>query len=102
MFSLGRLPYAGGNARDTIGEINSGYRLPVPVEISRDNSLIKIYDQVVKKCLLLNPEQRWTFTDLVDYFETYLTSEEKDDYKRLEDQYVEMQNIITANSKTSN
>jgi hypothetical protein len=31
-----------------------------------------------------------------------LTSGEKDDYKRLEEHYVEMQNIITANSKTSN
>ena len=43
-----------------------------------------------------------SFTDLVDYFETYLTSEEKDDYRRLEEKYVEMQNIITAKSKTSN
>jgi serine/threonine protein kinase len=94
MFSLGRVPYAGENARETISEINSGYRLPVPVEISQVKPLVKIYEEVVKKCLLLDPNQRWTFTDLVDYFETYLTSKEKDEYKRLEDNYVEMQNII--------
>ena len=102
MFSLGRSPYAGANARDTISEINSGYRLPVPVEISQVKLLAKIYEEVVNKCLLLDPKKRWTFTDLVDYFEAYLTPEEKDDYKRLEEQYVKMQNVITAKSKTSN
>ena len=102
LFSLGRLPYAGQNATDTITKINSGYRLPVPVEISRVKPLAKIYEEVVNKCLLLDPKKRWTFTDLVDYFEAYLTPEEKDDYKRLEEQYVKMQNVITAKSKTSN
>jgi serine/threonine protein kinase len=51
MFSLGRLPYAGENARDTISEINSGYRLPVPVEISRVEPLAKIYREVCSQNL---------------------------------------------------
>merc|ERR1712051_538036 len=43
LFSLGRLPYAGQHSTDTISKINSGYRLPVPVEISRVKPLAKIY-----------------------------------------------------------
>ena len=94
MLSLGRLPYAGENAKDTIREINSGYRLSVPEEISRVQDLVEIYEEVAKRCWQLNPKERWTFTDLVDYFESYLDSKEKEEYKRLEDKYVEMQNII--------
>ena len=92
MLSLGRLPYAGQNVKDTIREINSGYRLSVPEEISRVQVLVEIYDEVAKRCWQLNPKERWTFTYLVDYFETYLTSEEKDEYKRLEDKYVYINN----------
>ena len=98
MLSLGRLPYAGENVKDTIRVINSGYRLSVPEEIIRVKELVEIYEKVAKMCLVLNPKERWTFTDLVDYFETYLTSEEKKEYKRLEDKYIEMQNIINIDS----
>ena len=95
IFSLGRVPYAGENARDAISEIKTGYRLPVPVEISSVKLLVKIYQEVAKnRCWVSDPKQRCTFTDLVDYFETLLTAKEKDDYKELEDKYVEMQNII--------
>ena len=46
-----------------------------------------------------------TFTELVEYFETYLKPIEKEERKRLEDKYVEMQNIVkidTPMSKTLN
>ena len=61
------------------------------------------YEEVAKRCWQLNPKERSTFTDLVDFFESYLTSEEQEEYRRLEDKYVEIQNIIdTTMLKTMN
>ena len=94
MLSLGKLPYVGRNAKETIDEIKTGFRLPVPDEICQVQSLVTLYQEATKWCWQLDPKQRWTFTDLVEYFETYLLPTEKEEHKRLEDKYVEMQNII--------
>ena len=92
---MGRFPYAGGNANDTIAEIILGFRLPVPDEISEVQWLVKCYNEVTKMCWELDPKQRCSFLDLVKTFETYLTTEEKENYKRLE------QNIIETKEKIS-
>ena len=88
ILSVGRTPYAGANANDTIEEIKRGYRLPTPYEISQFQWLIKCYDEVTKMCWHPNPKQRSSFANLVQTFETYLTSEEKEDLQRLEQNYI--------------
>ena len=77
MLSIGRTPYAGCNANDTIKEIKSGYRLPPPIEISQLQWLVKCYNEVTKMCWHPKPKQRSSFANLVETFETYLKSEEK-------------------------
>jgi serine/threonine protein kinase len=84
MLSMGRFPYAGGNQNDTIAEIILGFRLPVPDEISEVQWLKQCYEEVAKMCWQLDPKQRSSFSDLVKTFETYLTTDEKENLRRLD------------------
>ena len=84
MLSIGRTPYAGCNANDTIKQIKAGYRLPAPDEISQFEWLVKCYHEVTQMCWHSKPKQRSSFSDLVKTFDTYLTTEEKENVQRLE------------------
>ena len=88
MLSIERNPYAGGNANDTIKEIKAGFRLPPPDEIAQIKWLVECYNEVTKMCWHINPKKRSSFSELVETFETYLTTEEQDNYKRLEQNLV--------------
>ena len=46
-----------------------------------------MYLEVTKQCWQLSPKYRWNFSDIVDYLQTYLNAEEKDEYKKLEGDY---------------
>ena len=76
MLSIGQAPYAGCNADDTIKQIKAGYRLPPPDEISQLPWLIKCYNEITQMCWQPKPKHRSSFSDLVQTFETYLTSED--------------------------
>jgi serine/threonine protein kinase len=84
MLTIGRTPYPGGNAKDTIKEIKAGLRLPVPDEISQFEWLVKCYNEVSKMCWHSNLKQRSSFSNLVQTFETYLTTDEKENLRRLD------------------
>mgnify|MGYP001167071080 CR=1 FL=1 len=94
MLSIGQVPYLGGNAKDTIKEIKAGYRLPPPDEIAQVKWLVECYNQVTKMCWHINPKQRSSFSDLVGTFELYLTTQEKDNYKRLEQNLVKDETML--------
>ena len=95
MLSMGRFPYAGEDMKETIDKIKIGFRLPVPDEVSKVNWLSKCYSDVTKMCWQLDPKERFSFTDLIQTFETYLTDEEKERYNRLE------QHVIQSKAKLS-
>ena len=84
MLSIGRTPYAGGNADDMIKRIKAGYRLPPPDEISHFKWLVECYNQVTQMCWHPKPKQRSSFSDLVQTLETYFTPEEKENLQRLD------------------
>ena len=84
MLSIGRFPYAGGDADDTIKKIKAGFRLPVPDEVKDANWLAKCYNDVTEMCWQLDPKQRCNFSDLVKIFKNLLTIEEKEAYKQME------------------
>ena len=69
---------------DTIKKIKAGFRLLVPDEVKEANWLVNCYNEVTKMSWEIDPKKRCNFTDLVTIFETHLTSEEKEKYKRLE------------------
>ena len=93
MLYIGQVPYLGGNAKETIKEIKAGYRLPPPDEIAKVKWLVECYAEVTKMCWHINPKQRSSFSDLVETFESYLTTEEIDNYKTLE------QNLVKDETK---
>ena len=88
ILSMGRLPYEWGEPDETIKKIKAGFRLPVPDEVKEANWLAKFYDEVTEMCWQLDPKKRCNFTDLVKIFETHLSTDEKQNYKIME------QNII--------
>ena len=87
MLSLGRFPYAGEEADVTIKKIKEGFRLPVPDEAKGANWLADTYNEVTNMCWQLDPEQRCNFSDLVKIFNTLLTTEEKEKYVILEQNF---------------
>ena len=95
MLSLGQIPYAGDDANDMIKEIKAGFRLPVPDEIGEVQWLVKCYEEVTKMCWQLDPKQRWKFSDLVKKFDTYLTTDEKEQLKRLEQSVVKVEKRLS-------
>ena len=101
MFSIGRIPYVGENAKEIVEKLKAGFRLQPPNEIDEVHLLRKIYGEVTKWCWKLDPKLRWSFSDLVEYFETYFTTEEKEEYKRLEKSYKEMHNLVNDEFKMS-
>ena len=80
-------------------KIKAGFRLPVPEEVKETNWLANCYNDVTKMCWQLDPDKRGSFSDLVKTFETYLTSEEKENYKRLEENVTESKAKMSTRSK---
>ena len=99
VLSMGQFPYAGRDAEDTIKKIKAGFRLPVPDEVKETNWLANCYNDVTKMCWQLDSDKRGSFSDLVKTFETYLTSEEKENYKRLEQNVNESMTKMSKGSK---
>ena len=99
VLSMGQFPYPGREAEDTIKKIKAGFRLPVPDEVKETNWLAKCYNDVTKMCWQLDPDKRGSFSYLVKTFETYLTSEEKENYKRLEQNVNEGKTKMSKGSK---
>ena len=100
ILSVGNYPYAGGDTDETIKKIKAGFRLPVPEEVKETNWVSKCYNDVAEMCWQLDPKKRCSFSDLVKTFETYLTSEEKENYKRLEQNFTESKTEITVTEST--
>ena len=95
ILSVGNYPYAGGDTDETIKKIKAGFRLPVPDEVKETNWVSKCYNDVAEMCWQLDPKKRCSFSDLVKTFETNLTSEEKENYKRLEQNFTESKTEIS-------
>ena len=96
MFSMGRIPYSGTNAKNAIDEIKSGYRLPVPDEINEVPLLAEFYKEVTKLCWELDPKDRWSFSKIAGYLVNYLTDKEKEDYQILHNKTPNINNEETT------
>ena len=94
ILSMGREPYAGGDTKSTVDEIKAGFRLPCPEEVQHVQELVDLYNGSTQWCWQLNLDLRWNFADFIEYFETYLTNNEKEEYKSLEKEYATMQNLM--------
>ena len=74
-------------------QTNPCVRPPCPDEVNGVKWLNDFYHGATKWCWE-EPSLRWDFSSFVEYFETYLSDQEKNEYKKLEDEYASMQDLI--------
>merc|ERR1711971_24376 len=94
ILSMGQEPYVGKDIHNTIAEIKAGSRLPCPNQIEGTDWLEKFYHGATVWCWQADPNLRWSFESLVEYFETYLSEKELLEYKNFEEAYINMQDLI--------
>jgi len=94
ILSMGQEPYVGKDIHDTINEIKAGSRLPCPNQLEGLDWLEKFYHGATVWCWQADPNLRWGFESLVEYFETYLSENELKEYKNFEEAYINMQDLI--------
>jgi len=94
ILSMGQEPYVGKDIHNTIAEIKAGSRLPCPNQIEGIDWLEKFYHGATVWCWQADPNLRWSFESLVEYFETYLSEKELLEYKNFEEAYINMQDLI--------
>jgi len=94
ILSMGQEPYVGKDIHNTIAEIKAGSRLPCPNQIEGTDWLEKFYHGATVWCWQADPNLRWSFQSLVEYFETYLSENELQEYKNFEEAYINMQDLI--------
>ena len=89
LFSLGKEPYPRKTYEELVKELKAGYRLPCPEEVQKINSWspLKVYNKITKKCFVIDPKKRSTFTKVVDIIEQQLTEDEKSRYEDLKGRY---------------
>ena len=68
--------------------INSGYYLPCPEEIKQSSWPVDaFYNQMAKRCFVMNPNERCNFKDIVNILEKELDEEQRLRYIALSNQY---------------
>ena len=91
IFSLGKLPYGHQDYEDVLKNLEDGYRLPCPQDVSEIIRWfpVKIYNSLSQICFKEDPKERGTFNDLVKIIEDELTDKEKFKYEALSKKYYE-------------
>jgi len=94
ILSMGQEPYVGKDLHETIAEIKAGFRLPCPNQLEGIDWLLSFYHGATEWCWQADPNLRWSFTSLVEYFETYLSEKEKQEFEQFEQEYINMRDLI--------
>ena len=94
ILSLGRVPYGIDGFEEILKKLESGYRLPCPADLNeiRTWSPQELYNELAVMCFKADPDNRGTFTDIVNVIESYLNEKEKLSFKKVSEDYQ-----ITAN-----
>ena len=89
ILSFGRIPYGHQTYDEIEKRLEEGYRLPCPLE---SQSIVSwsaemLYNEITHVCFKADPNDRASFTDVVNLIETLLYREELEDYHNMEKQY---------------
>ena len=89
ILSLGRIPYGHQGYDEVVSKLNTGYRLPCP------DGLIyvllfspeKLFQQLSNLCFVAGPNERGTFSDVVEILKEQLSKEEISFYDEMIESY---------------
>ena len=89
MFSFGRAPYGQMGFEELMDKLENGYRLPCPPDLSCIStwSPSELYFCLSNACFKEEPEDRASFSDVVQILEKELTPTEKNLYQAMIDAY---------------
>ena len=78
--------------------MEGGYRLPCPGDLNdiRTWSPQELYNKLAVMCFKADPDNRSTFTDIVNVIESYLNEKEKLFFKKMSEDYQTIANRYVA------
>ena len=102
ILSLGRVPYGIDGFEEILKKLESGYRLPCPGDINKIEIWCpqELYNQLAVKCFNADPDNRATFTDVVNVIESYLNENEKSFFNKMTEDHETTANTYVALGKT--
>ena len=82
IFSFGKVPYGQHGYDEVLEKLESGYRLPCPIEIENvwSNTPKKLYEELSKICLAEDPSDRPTFFEISTIIGMEMTQDELIEY----------------------
>ena len=82
MFSFGKSPYGRWSYDDVLEKLLGGYRLPCPEELKtiKTWSPEELYNKLSNTCFAAEPNDRGSFSDVVEVLENEITKEELSNY----------------------
>ena len=89
ILSFGRIPYGHAQLNEVLEQLEDGYRLPCPTDITKatDWSPEKVYSSISKACFTEDPDDRANFSDVIQILKQGLTSEEISHNEELRNKY---------------
>ena len=89
IFSFGKIPYGQNGYDEVISLLESGYRLPCPSEVKDITSWDPeiVYEDIKKLCFKEDPNERGTFSQVVETIEHHLSEDELSLYQKVEEKY---------------
>ena len=89
VFSFGRVPYGQVEMNEVIAQLEDGYRLPCPTDLSnvKDWSPEALYSSISKACFTEDPDDRANFTDVTNIIEQQLTEKEMSQNEEMRKNY---------------
>ena len=78
IFSFGRVPYGQVEMNEVIAQLEDGYRLPCPTDITNATmwSPERLYRNIAEMCFTEDPDYRANFTDVIKIIKKELTEKE--------------------------
>ena len=91
ILSCGRTPYAHQEYDVVISLLEDGQRLQCPTDVKNISTwqADELYDDVSEKCFRENPNERATFSEIIEIIEEKLTSDELLFYLKMNEKYQE-------------
>ena len=89
MLSFGRTPYGQQGYDEVLEKLENGKYLECPKQIAPIESwnAKQLYQTIKKSCFTADPFDRASFSTILSVFETELTNEELDHFKKISDSY---------------